>query len=316
MSRPSARASSCRSAAASLTGCVVDGARPRRAAGRSDQADHRGPRRRRRFCRTTSSGWRRGSPSTTPAASARRWPPRCRRWQRRCAGDKPRGFATVRMRGLTAQGDGHGGRRSTACDGHAARRPRSGRRSTLLAAAPDGIETASAWPQRGISRATLTAAAQRWGSSSFGTTSASIAIRSSARDADAVCRRARAAEPDGRSRTRPSTRCATLAGCAAASRSRCCTASPAAARPRSTCASRRTCARRGRGVLLLVPEIALTPAVAQHVPQRVRRARGDSAQRACRTASATINGTASAAATSTSSSARVQPSSRRSRDSA
>ena len=69
---------------------------------------------------------------------------------------------------------------------------------------------------------------------------------------------------------------------AAISAPRCCTASPAAARPRSTCGSRPTSATRGRGVLMLVPEIALTPAVAADVPPGVRRARGDSAQRPLR----------------------------------
>ena len=39
----------------------------------------------------------------------------------------------------------------------------------------------------------------------------------------------------------------------------CCTASPARARPRSTSARRQACLARGEGVIVLVPEIALTP---------------------------------------------------------
>ena len=67
----------------------------------------------------------------------------------------------------------------------------------------------------------------------------------------------------------------------APSASRCCTASPAAARPKSTCASPPPCARRPP-VLMLVPEIALTPAVARALPPRVRRSRGHPAQRPVR----------------------------------
>ena len=63
----------------------------------------------------------------------------------------------------------------------------------------------------------------------------------------------------------------TLAGLArrsASSASPCCTASPGAARPRSICASPASVVAAGRRVLVLVPEIALTPAVARDLPER------------------------------------------------
>ena len=60
----------------------------------------------------------------------------------------------------------------------------------------------------------------------------------------------------------------------------------------------------GARVLLLVPEIALTPAVAGDLPARRSASGSRSSTAACPTASATISGSASGAATSTSSSAR------------
>ena len=48
---------------------------------------------------------------------------------------------------------------------------------------------------------------------------------------------------------------------AARARRCCCTASPARARPRSTCAPPRPRSQRDRGVIVLVPEIALTPQI-------------------------------------------------------
>ena len=71
-------------------------------------------------------------------------------------------------------------------------------------------------------------------------------------------------------------------GGADVSRRRCSTASPAAARPRSTCGWPRAVREMGRGVLLMVPEIALTPAAAAIFRARVRRARRDPAQRPLR----------------------------------
>ena len=76
-------------------------------------------------------------------------------------------------------------------------------------------------------------------------------------------------------------------------------------------AGARRCAAAGRGVLLLVPEIALTPAVAGVVPRARSAIASPSSTAACPTASATISGSASAAATSTSSSARARRCSRR-----
>ena len=71
----------------------------------------------------------------------------------------------------------------------------------------------------------------------------------------------RVARADRRADAAP--RAAVRAGRRAASSAwRCCTASPAAARPRSTCGWPSACCRAGRQVLLLVPEIALTPSVA------------------------------------------------------
>ena len=65
----------------------------------------------------------------------------------------------------------------------------------------------------------------------------------------------------GRPRASSSTaeQAAALRGGRGAAASTCCTASPARARPRSTCAPRRAALERGEGVIVLVPEIALTP---------------------------------------------------------
>ena len=63
---------------------------------------------------------------------------------------------------------------------------------------------------------------------------------------------------------------------------------------------------------MLVPEIALTPAVAVALPRRRSASASPSSTAASRTASATISGSGSAAARSTSSSARGRPCSRRS----
>ena len=69
----------------------------------------------------------------------------------------------------------------------------------------------------------------------------------------------------------------------------------------------------GRGVLLLVPEIALTPAVADDIPRARSATASRSSTAGSPTASVTTSGNASGAATSTSSSARGRPCSRRSR---
>ena len=65
-----------------ITGCVLgtaDGAAAKAPPGHEDQGRRRRPGRSSRSCRPTSSRWRRGSRSTTRAASAKRSPPRCRR---------------------------------------------------------------------------------------------------------------------------------------------------------------------------------------------------------------------------------------------
>ena len=72
-----------------------------------------------------------------------------------------------------------------------------------------------------------------------------------------VGRRARAARADRRSgggAARDRRRPRRASGC-------CCTASPGRARPRSTCGPRRRRSPQGRGVIVLVPEIALTPQI-------------------------------------------------------
>ena len=75
--------------------------------------------------------------------------------------------------------------------------------------------------------------------------------------ARAGARRARTRSRTARSSSRPSRRRRSPRSSAAART--CCTASPARARPRSTCARRPRRSTRGEGVIVLVPEIALTP---------------------------------------------------------
>ena len=143
MSRPSARACSCRWADRVLTGCVVDrrGRSTRRRRPRTgDQATSS-----RSSTRAVPADGRRpagvvGRGVPTPAASAKRWPPRCRR-SRRARGRSSAGSLEwlphrARRGALDARRDMRDrGRRQTALTAHARSAARQREALRLLAGA-------------------------------------------------------------------------------------------------------------------------------------------------------------------------------------
>ena len=275
---------------------------------------------RRRSCRPTSwqlhrRGWREYYLAGPGAALAAALPPHALADARGPLQDRARGGAhgrgTRRGRAPAARSPRCAEPNDGGCPGWARA---SARRCNCWPARPRACRRPT-WPSAACPRRPL-ARLKALGLVARARASASTAIRSSQRGSrrrreDAAARRA-----DRRATGAPWIACVPLADDRRVPRG------AAARRDRQRqdrglpAPGRGACARPGRGVLMLVPEIALTPQVAALFRARVRRRAWPSSTAACRTASGTTSGTASAAATSTSSSARGRRCSRRSRASA
>ena len=176
-------------------------------------------------------------------AAARRRRLDARRAVRAARGARRRGGARRLQRGRRGEAAGAAARARAGRAGGAGRAGRMDRRRSTARRSP--VRSALVLPP-GAAAAAQRAQASRG--------------RAAQRTSPSARARPRAPEPDGDQQAVLDAADRGARGTAGA-RSGCCTASPARARPRSTCAPPRRRSQQGRGAIVLVPEIALTPQI-------------------------------------------------------